>query len=719
MIETAIHRLVELVRQEEAPAIEKPALSPTCDVHSLESLIAGLAERAEQVSLRILRHHIPRTLFRQHVVRADFPVVAFVQEGERWAPVIFTHDKETQAFQYTDIGEMPRAVDAELLRNLHADDHDQVLYLAVFAHETLVSEEDASGVAKVLKPVQRFYRMLKAERRDITYIYIYAIAAGLITLSLPLGIQAIIGLISGGLVFNSVVVLISLVIVGVFLSGALQVMQLTLVEILQRRLFAKAAFEFSYRVPRVKLEAWNGHHPPELMNRFFDVVTVQKGLPKVLIELTAAALQILFGLVLLAFYHPFFVFFGLALLLYLFLIFYFTGTKGLETSLTESKYKYRIAYWLQELARNVTTFKLTGRSNLALQKTDHLLDGYLRYRKKHFKVLLTQFINIVTFKTIITGSLLVLGTLLVVDRQITLGQFVASEVIIVLILGAVEKTILSMETIYDTLTGVEKIAQVTDLPLERLNGIGLPSSKQDTTPGLQLQVRKLRYTEEHQHEVLLDNLSFDLQPGERLALAGFDSSGKEALLRILAGVQTHFEGDVRFDGVSARDVYLPDLRHYVSKNVSRDDLFNGTLLENITLGKPQISYQDVRWAMSQTRLDEEVGALPEGLETELLPGGRNLPPAVASRIMLARCIVSRPRLLILNDFLQALDRRSKQEMIAMLTDSRHPWSLLCVSNDPTVLAACDRVLILHEGALVAEGTYEALHQQQNPFLQQL
>ena len=172
-----------------------------------------------------------------------------------------------------------------------------------------------------MKATQRFFKLLELDKKDISYVYLYAVFAGIITLSLPLGIQAIINLLVGGEVSSSLYLLIGIITVGVTLNGFLTVMQLTVMETLQRRIFTRSAFEFAWRIPRLQLEALTGMYPPELINRFFDTVTLQKGIPKILIDISTAGLQILFGLILLSLYHPFFVFFGLTLLLILAIIF--------------------------------------------------------------------------------------------------------------------------------------------------------------------------------------------------------------------------------------------------------------------------------------------------------------------------------------------------------------------------------------------------------------
>jgi ABC-type bacteriocin/lantibiotic exporter with double-glycine peptidase domain len=318
-------------------------------------------------------------------------------------------------------------------------------------------------------PLQRLIRLLTVEKKDIGYIYLYALITGLISLSLPLGIQAVFTLVSGGLVFSSVYVLISLVIIGVLVTGLLLVGQMTLVEVLQQRIFAKAAFEFTYRLPRIQPDALSGYYPPELMNRFFDVLTIQKGLPKLLIDLTAAAVQIIFGIILLSAYHPIFVGFGLFTIVVIILICWAYGPAGVKTSLNESKYKYKVVAWLEDIARELPVYRYQQSTTLEpIDKMDDLVANYVHYRTQHFKVLKRFFYSAVAFKTIVTGGLLILGTTLVVGREMSLGQFVAAELIIVLITSSVDKLISGIDTVFDLLTAVEKIGTVTDLPLENV-----------------------------------------------------------------------------------------------------------------------------------------------------------------------------------------------------------------------------------------------------------
>jgi ABC-type bacteriocin/lantibiotic exporter with double-glycine peptidase domain len=541
--------------------------------------------------------------------------------------------------------------------------------------------------------------MLGKERRDIIYLYVYAVVSGLIALSLPLGVQVIIGLISGGLVFSSVYLLIGLVVVGTLLVGLLQIAQISLVEILQRRVFAKAAIELAYRTPRLRVEALEGSYPPELMNRFFDVLTIQKSLPKVLIDITAAVVQILFGVILLSAYHPLFVGFGVVLVALMVLLIRLSGPKGLETSLAESKYKYKVAHWLEDLARALFAFKSAGNTPLPVGRADELVEGYLTYRQKHYKVLLGLFGYAVAFKTLVTLTMLGLGTVLVVERQISLGQFVAAELVIVLVMGSVDKLMTSADVVFDLLTAVEKLGHVTDLPLETDQGLDVDLAANPNPLRVELSGVSYRYPDAP-HPALAD-LRLTIAPGERIALNGEGDSGRNTLLRLLAGLLTDYEGSVRLDGFSIRDLDPARLRAAVGYADGTDQFFAGTLIENLTMGRPQVTPYEVQQALDDLGLSEAISHLPRGLNTPVLADGTPLASGLRNPLLLVRAALGRPRLLLVGSWLDGLSPTEQERILRFLT-SRRSWTLVVVAHDIPVHEACDRVLVLEGGRLLTE-----------------
>lgn len=559
-----------------------------------------------------------------------------------------------------------------------------------------------------ITPIRRFFALLAPDTRDIVYIYFYAIFNGLLYLSLPLGIQAIINIIMAGQLTTSWVVLVVFVILGVAFTGGLQIIQLTITERLQQRIFTKASFEFAFRIPRIKMESVDNHYVPELMNRFFDTLSVQKGLPKILIDFSSATLQVVFGLFLLSLYHPYFILFGVALVILVYLIFRLTGRRGLDTSLRESKHKYEVAHWLEEMGRSMGTFKLAGYTNLPLEKTDNLVTNYLKARKQHFRILVVQFINMVSFKVIVTAGLIILGSFLVIDQQINLGQFVAAEIIILLIMNSVEKLILSMETIYDVITSIEKMGFVTDLPLEEHEGIEedyLGSNK-----GMAVSMKNVSYSYPDSHKPVVQDINLDIASGERLCISGFSNSGRSTLIRILGGIFLDFKGSVNYNGIPIKNLNVEHLRSYIGDSFHEENIFKGSVLENITLGRPNISIEHVMQVAEKLFMLDFIQELPGGFNTILEPEGKNLPDSVVSKIILARSIVCNSRLLVVTDHLNKMMPNERNHIMEYLVDKANPWTLVVVSNDSEIAAQCDRVILMKDGKIVDDDIFDAIEE---------
>lgn len=557
------------------------------------------------------------------------------------------------------------------------------------------------------RPIRRFFRMLSLDRKEIGFIYIYAIFNGIINLSLPLGIQAIIGLTLANEISSSWVVLIVVVTLGTAVAGVMQILQVSLTEKLQQRVFARSAFEFAWRLPRLKLEKLTEYYPPELVNRFFDTQNVQKGLPKILIDFSQAILQILFGILLLSFYHPFFVFFGIGLSTILFLIIRLTGPRGLHTSLQESDYKYKVAYWLEEVARTLTSFKLSGETDLAVEKTNDLVKKYLQSRKKHFKVLILQYANVVGFKTIVTAGLLILGSILLINRQINLGQFVASEIIIILVISSVEKLVLSAETVYDVLTAMEKLGKITDLPLERHAGIDF--EEEDLKMPMTLKVKDMTFSFPGDPHASLSNLTFEASPGECICISGTNGSGKSLVLSLVSGLYENYSGLISYNDIPIKNYDPITFRGHIGDCLHQKVLFRGTVMENLTMGRPGISMENIRWTLEKLELTEFIHSLPEGLNTDLVPEGPRLPESISRKLILARSIAKRPRMLVMDDFLRSLDPGERERISTFLT-SCPLWTLVAASNDPIFASKCDRVYVMNQGTITDSGTYEEISQ---------
>ena len=546
-----------------------------------------------------------------------------------------------------------------------------------------------------MSPWQRFLGLLQLDKRDIKQIIYYAIFAGIVALSLPLGIQAIINLIQGAQISTSWIVLVVLVTLGVAFQGGLQLMQVRILENIQQKIFMRSSFEFAYRFPKIKIDELRNLYPPELANRFFDTLTVQKGLSKILIDFPAAILQIVFGLLLLSFYHPFFIIYGLFLVLLIYVVFRFTARKGLETSLEESKKKYKVAHWIQEVARSVLSFKLSGNTTHAMQQNDSFTAEYLEARENHFRVLLLQFMQMVGFKVLVTAGLLIIGGLLVLNQQMNIGQFVAAEIIILLVIASVEKLITGLETFYDVLTSLEKIGQVVDKELEPQDGI----DPFDSDKPISVELEDVHYTTSDGCRIL-KNVNFAVVAKERILLQGASGSGKSTLLKLLSGLIFPSSGSLYVNHNSIKGIWPNRYRSKVGQVLPDQQPFEGTILDNITFGDTSISRDRLNEVLEELGLLPFIKAQPNGLKTMLYPEGQQMPYSVAKRIVLARAIVHNPEMLLLKDPLENLEHEEAQKIITYLTDASRPWALVVSSRNPLWRKHCTKTLKMKNGTLI-------------------
>lgn len=546
-----------------------------------------------------------------------------------------------------------------------------------------------------MTPWQRLFGLLKLEKRAVLQVFYYAIFAGLVSLSLPLGIQAIINLIQGAQITTSWIVLVILVTLGVAFTGVLQLMQIRIIETIQQRVFTRSSFEFIYRFPKIKMNELRDYYPPELANRFFDTLTVQKGLSKMLVDIPAAVIQILFALILLSLYHPFFIAFGLFLLLLVYFVFKYTAKIGMQTSLQESKNKYKVAHWIQEVARTIISFKLSGKTNLALTKNDDLVNKYIDARESHFRVLVYQYIQMIGFKVIVTASLLIIGGVLVIKQEMNIGQFVAAEIIILIVINSVEKLILGLESFYDILTSLEKIGEVVDKDLEDQTG-EIPVFKDN----FRIEFENVSYNVPNRDKNILESINLIIQSKTNTLIKGENESGKSTLLSLIAGVIQPVKGKIFLNENALNNIHLNKYRAQIGVSFSEDNPFEATLRENITFGDSSISDEEIFKVIEQTGLTDFVKKQPKGLNSVIHPEGKRISYTVSKKIILARAIIKKPKLLILEDPLDQFEINETNRIMDFLSDKSNPWTLIVVSLNKRWQEKCSNIITIKQGKII-------------------
>lgn len=547
-----------------------------------------------------------------------------------------------------------------------------------------------------MKPIERFKNLIKVDKKDVYQLITYSLIGGLISLSIPLGIQAIINFIQAGKISTSWIVLVIIVVSGVGFVGILKIMQYRITENIQQKIFVRSSFEFAYRFPKIKFEQLYNYSPPELANRFFDTITVQKGFSKLILEVSTSALQIIFGIILLSFYHSFFIFFGVILLIILYLIFKINFESGLETSLNESKYKYKVAHWLQEIARNNLSFKNGKLFDFSLQKNDYLVNQYISQRESHFKVLRRQFIQLTGFKILISAGLLIIGGMLVLSQQMNIGQFIAAEIVIITIIAAVEKMFYGLELFYDVITSLEKLGAVVDLDLEK-EKIQINYTLDDDE--INISTEQLTFQFPDADLPVIKDLNIKIKAGDRILIQGENGSGKTTLIRLLSRLIEPSAGTIFINDTNYKKFSFDEYRSKIGVITSKDSTFEGTILENITCSCPTVSMQDVNEILEKLELTTLIKSLPLGLETELLSEGKKINASAIQKILLARVLVTKPKLLFLEEPVDKIDKITAEKIIDMLTDISKPWTLVVISNNNYWKDKCNQKITLEKGQI--------------------
>lgn len=552
-------------------------------------------------------------------------------------------------------------------------------------------------------PFQRLTRMIQLDRIDYWVIVIYTVLIGLLALAVPLAAQALVNTIAAGVLIQPLVVLTLGVLGALFFAGILRLFKLIILEKLQQRVFARVSLHLADHLPQVEHDVIDSEFSPQLVNRFFDVLTIQKTMSKILFDGPGAALQVIIALLLMSFYSPYLLAFALFLIIFIVFVIWVLGIGGLRTSIKESYSKYDVADWLEELARCQVSFKMNAAPNFSLLKADGLVINYVQARRNHFRVLFRQAFGIYLFQAIASAGVLAIGGWLVINRELTLGQVVASEIVVVGALEGLEKLIRMMENYYDLLTGLDKVGHLTDMPAERSKGRDLPIHGGGAT----VVCRKVRFSYDGRNEIISD-LDLTIEPGEHVSLVGKSGVGKSTLAYMLCGLHEPTHGLVQINGMDVRDVKLSNLRRSVSLVSDTNEIFAGTIEENILLGRDEISHEDLQWAIELAQLNEELARMPHGLQTKLVTEGRNLSRGQLQRLLIARAVVSRPSLLILDEGFTGVDENDKLAILDELFNPAYRWTILDISHDPEIVSRTKTIHVLAKGRIVESGSVKEL-----------
>ena len=602
-------------------------------------------------------------------------------EGEWWLlQMVASHRCQiAQANTRTDNSIISRRKVKRLLRSIEND--GRVRCVVVRTDVSLGSHE-----TRGLKPLARTWSLLRPEWPDIWIVLVFAFIVGLLMLATPIAVESLVNTVAFGRFLQPVIVLAIILLTFLAFSAAMRALQTYVVELVQRRLFARVAGDLAYRLPRAKIEDTDSVYLPELANRFFEIVTVQKVTAQLLLDGIGLILTATIGMAVLGFYHPWLLGFDVVMMASIAVIIFVLGKGAIPSAVKESKHKYYMASWLEDISRCPTTFRTAGGAALALERADRLVHEYLEARHKHFSILLRQILFALGLQAVASTALLGIGGWLVISQQLTLGQLVAAELIVTVIVGAFAKLGKHMESFYDLIASVDKLGILFDLPTEHHDGLMEVASDAPA----QVQLQNVQYSGRPGGR-LFGSVNAVVQSGETCALLGPSGCGKSTLLDMIYGLRLPSGGHITIDDFDPLELRPDVLRSHVAL-VRRSEIFHGTLEENIHLHRPDVTSADVRHALEAVGLYEHVLSLPDGFDTKLNGAGSPLSSSQRDFLCLARAIAARPRLLLIDGLFDSLADDELEMALSYVLSPDREWTVIVATGRRSIATQCQQVI---------------------------
>lgn len=560
-------------------------------------------------------------------------------------------------------------------------------------------------MAQKTSPFRLLLNLIELESRDISLLIGYGILVSIFSLSVPLAIDLLVTTIAAGTVTLPLIVVAVALTVLLSISGLFSIIQLYVAELIERRIFVRTTCQAASTLWETDIREFEHTNVLSLLNRFFDVVNVQKVFTKLTLDTITAILSILVGLIFMVIFSS--LLWGLSTLLVLLMIFLIivAGYGGVKTNIAESDAKYALADALDEVGINIVSYKVFSDAQHVVNRFEIPLRAWLTHRKSHFAIIVRQQIVAAVLRIVMIVAILLVGGFLVIDRQISLGQLVASEIIILLFLSSVENIIKQIPAFYTLLTSLSKLEQLTSLRYE-VNGV-VPFALNGKDEGLSIEFVGVRFGY-HDTIPLLRSINLHIPSGSRVCIVGKSGSGKSTLGHMMLGLLQPQHGSIFINNHDTRLLDRATYRQHIGYIKTSDEIVKGTVLDNIVWGREGISQEEIRWALEITMLDKWLNTTEHGLLTPVEARGVNLSTGQIRRIMIARAIVHRPKLLIIDEGFNGIEDNIKLSIIQRLYDKSNPWTIVTITHDPETVIESETVAVLHDGYIIEYDTVTAL-----------
>jgi ABC-type bacteriocin/lantibiotic exporter with double-glycine peptidase domain len=544
---------------------------------------------------------------------------------------------------------------------------------------------------KTKSPADRLFELIRLEKKDLITLPFLVFAYGAISIATPVSVQALVNVVNMGAVLQPLFVISLILFVLLLLSGALYVFEGFIVELIQRRIYIRAAINTAQNTQKVEISLYDKENPVELINRFFDVDTIQKAAATLLTMSLISLLQVIIGSIILLFYSVYFAFVVMMIIGFLIFIVRSLGRHATETAIAESKAKYEMASWLESIAKNIFAFKFYKGNERTANQTQALIKSYIEKRSKHFNILLWQNITAAIIYAVGGTALLAIGGGLVIRGEINLGQFVAAELIIFGVLAGLVRLVSKLDYFYDLLAALDKIGVLEDVPQEK-SGEHIPH--QTNLHSLKLNDVHFAYND---YIKPLSNIKLNLQKGQNIAVLGSPGSGKSTLLKLIAKFRSPSAGQITINEIDLRQIENDALRNSMGL-AGPIEILEGTIKDNICLER-QIDLEKLNTVIRELGLEKEFSLFPQGIDTVITASGAPLSSSQIQRLMIARALAGSPSLLLIDGLLDSFNETELNAAINLFNNHHDEWMLIVTTRFVHIAKRFDTILDLNQSEL--------------------
>lgn len=504
-----------------------------------------------------------------------------------------------------------------------------------------------------------FYELLGPEQRFYKLVLVYSLALSLLTLAIPISVQALIDTIANIALVRAIVV-ISLILFGLMLiSGLLYALRAYVMELFNRRLFIRIASEMAISAVSARESGTDDRKRLALFNRFFDIMTLKKNVPHVLTNGFSLILQSLIGFIVVSLYHLYFFLFAMVLILLIWLVWKIWGWRAIRSGFILSEAKYETADMLQTLSMSLRDFKATGNVEYILEEFNEVVNNHVDQQEIHFSHTYRQLLSLLVINALASAVLLGIGGWLVIQGELTLGQLVAAELIMLGIFAGLPPLAGYLEYFYDICAAVEEISRFKGLPQE---SISLVEQGTLETQNLNLTFANAGFGKQVQEKL---RMNFSVHPGEILRGNTENPRGISLMKNAVIGNIFPTRGEVVFGNLTTREINTFELRKLI-KVIDRASVIPGSIRHYLLFSNPAAQQVEIRKALELCGLMEVIEKLPEGLDAQIGADGWPLNLERTLRLKLAATYLSKPSVLVIDQIYDLVDQQTMQAVLANL-----------------------------------------------------